>query len=127
MTELRITRGGDIRLFADGQELFGVMDLKAVSKNESREIREFLASSPIAVMKGKEKHEIHLSVLSLFSSDAFESGPFTLSAEDGGVSYDYEGCVVISRERGVSAGKNVVDKFIISAKSMKKRVVEDAG
>ena len=125
MTELRITRGGDIRLFIDGDELYGVIDFKAASKKEGYEIQEYLSGEPYCVVNTREKYEISLSVLSLFRSGEAEDG-FTLSVLDGGVCYDYENCTVIGCERDITAGKNVVDKYTLTAKSMRKRVIPNA-
>ena len=125
MTELRLTRSKDIVLYLNGEELYGVVGFRAISKSESREIHEYLSGEPYAVMKGKTVHEIRMSVLSLFSSFIMDEDGFTLTAVDGDARYDYSGCSVICRETEIKPGANVSVGYVIRAEKMTKRGISD--
>ncbi|MBR1535000.1 MAG: hypothetical protein IJ639_11575 [Ruminococcus sp.] len=127
MNELRITRSRDIELYAGEEQLFGVTDFVAKSSYESYPIREYLSGEAFEIVNGKISYEIKMSVLSLFRFEALEENGFTLSAVDGDVEYRYDGCTVTAHERDIKAGRNVVDIFTITAKSMRKQVRENAG
>ena len=126
MTEIRITRGSDIKMYVNGEPLYGVTDFKAVSVDETHEIREFLSSRPFDTFKTGENHELSLSALSLFNSDALDSDGYTLSVVDGDTVYDYEDCRTLRRERRVEADKYVSDVFTLRAQKMTKRRTQDA-
>jgi len=125
MTELRITRGSDIELYADGELLFGVTDFRAVSTGSSREIHEYLCSQPVVIVNSAEKHELTLSVLSLFNYNVFDNTGFTLSVVDGDTAYDYEGCSAVRCERRIQADKNVSDRYTLIATKLTKRGLAD--
>ena len=127
MTELRITRSRDIELYAGEEQLFGVTDFSAKETGESHPIREYLSGEPVAVVNSRSAYEIRMSMLSLLSFAAPDESGFILSAVDGDVVYCYEGCTVIGHERKIKAGKNVVDDYVIAAKSMRKQVRDNAG
>lgn len=127
MNELRITRSGDIELFAGEEQLFGVIDFSAKELYENYPIREYLSGEPYALINGRMNYELRLSVLSLFRNDLLVSDDLTLSVVDGDVTYRYEGCTVTRHERSVKAGKNVVDEYVLAAKSMRKQVNDRAG
>ncbi len=127
MNELRLTRSGDIELFAGEEQLFGVIDFSAKELYESYPIREYLSGEPVALINGRMNYELRLSVLSLFRSELLESNDLTLSVVDGDVTYRYEGCTVTRHDRSVKAGKNVVDEYVLAAKSMRKQVDDHAG
>lgn len=127
MTELRITRGGDIEMYIGEEQLFGVTDFHAKEVYEGYPIREYLSGEPYAIVNGRNTYEIRLSVLSLFRYSLLDEYGFTLSVRDGENVYFYDGCAVIKHERNIKAGKNVVDEFVISAKSLRKQVQENAG
>lgn len=127
MTELHITRSKDILLYIGEEQLFGVTDLRAVSVYESHPIREFLSGEPYAVVNGKIKYEIRMTVLSLFRASVLEQNGFEMSVVDGDTAYIYEGCTVVRHEQSIAAGKNVVDVFTIEAKGMRKQVQNNAG
>lgn len=127
MNELRITRSRDIELFVGEEQLFGVTDFVAKSSCESYPIREYLSGEALEIVNAKNSYEIRLSVLSLFRYEVIAENGFTLNAVDGDVVYSYEGCAVTGQERSIREGKNMVDVFTITAKSMRKQVREHAG
>lgn len=126
MTEYRITRSKDIELYIGEEQLFGVTDLASKSVYEEHPIREYLSGEPYATVNAKNAYEIRMSVLSLFSFSVPDGSPFSFRLIDGDAEYLYEGCMVIRHERSVEAGKNVVDKYVITAKNMRKQVQNDA-
>lgn len=127
MNEFRITRSKDIELFIGGEQLFGVTDFQSKATYESHPIREYLSGEAFAIVNGKMTYEIKMSVLSLFHFDVIDESGFCLSVVDSETVYVYEGCTVTDLERRINAGKNVVDTFSITAKSMRKQVAENAG
>ena len=127
MTELRITRSSDIELYINDEKLFGVTDFSAKAKYESHPIRECLSGEPFAIVNGKITYELRMTVLSLFRFAVTEELGFDLKVVDDEVVYIYEDCAVDCRDREIKAGKAVVDTFVITAKSMRKQVREDAG
>ncbi len=127
MNELRITRSRDIELYIGEEQLFGVTDFVAKTACESYPIREYLSGEAFEIVNGRISAEIRLSVLSLFRYEIIGENGFTLSAVDGEIVYSYEGCTVTGQERSIKEGKNVVDVFTITAKSMRRQVRENAG
>lgn len=127
MNELRITRSRDIELYIGEEQLFGVTDFVAKTACESYPIREYLSGEAYEIVNGRISAEIRLSVLSLFRYEIIGENGFTLNAVDGEIVYSYEGCTVTGQERSIKEGKNVVDVFTITAKSMRRQVRENAG
>lgn len=127
MNELRITRSKDIELFVGEEQLFGVTDFLSTAKDESYPIREYLSGEAFEIVNGKTTYEIRMSVLSLFRYEALDDSGFTLCVVDGDTVYSYEGCAVTGHERNIKAGRNVVDTFTLTAKTMRKQVAENAG
>lgn len=127
MNEFRITRSRDIELYIGEEQLFGVTDFQSKATYESYPIREYLSGEAFAIVNGRMTYEIKMSVLSLFNFDVLDESGFCLSVVDGDVIYVYEGCIITGIERRINAGKNVVDLFSITAKSMRKQVAENAG
>jgi hypothetical protein len=127
MTEFHLTRSKDIELYIGNEQLFGVTDFRARAEHEAYPIREYLSGEPVAIVNGKKKIELRMSVLSLFRYAVLDSEDFTLSLVDGDTVYSYEGCIVTVSERNIAAGKNVADTYVITAKSMRKQVLENAG
>lgn len=127
MTEFRITRSRDIELYVDDEQLFGVTEFRSRSLYESHKIREYLCGEPHAVVNGKTEYELRLSVLSLFRYAILDDADFSLRVVDEENDYIYDGCAVIRHDRCITAGKNVVDEYVIAAKSMRKQVRADAG
>lgn len=127
MNEFRITRSQDIGLYIGEEQLFGVTDFQSKAVYESYPIREYLSAEAFAIVNGRMTYEIKMSVLSLFNYDVIDDeNGFALSVVDGDVIYLYEGCTVTGIERRINAGRNVVDTFSITAKSMRKQVAENA-
>lgn len=118
MSVLHITRGKDIELYADGEQLFGVTDFSAVSDGSYHEIHEYLTSVPYDTVSNESGYHITLSVLSLFRYEVLTNGAFTLTVVDGGICYDYEGCRLIKRARDVKADRAVSDVYTIRAMSL---------
>ncbi len=127
MTEYHITRSRDIELYIGEEQLFGVTDFQAKSVYESHPIREYLSGEPYAAVNGRNTYEIRLRVLSMFRFGVLDADGFSLSVVDGETVCCYEGCAVTRHDRSVEAGKNVVDEFVITAKSMRKQVQTNAG
>lgn len=127
MNELRIIRGGDIALYIGEEQLFGVTGFYARAVSQRHPIREYLSGEPHALVGGGTSYEIRMSVLSLFRSGVADEDGFSIRVDDGETSYEYEDCAVLERIRDIKAGKNVVDEFVISAKTMRKQVHENAG
>lgn len=125
MTELRITRSGDILLYIGEEQLFGVIDFQARAVYDTHMIREYLSGEAHAIVNAETAYEIRMSVLSLFRFAVLETEGFILRVEDGEVVYCYEGCTVTKHDRDIKAGKTVVDEFVISAKRLRKQVRED--
>ena len=126
MKELRITRSKDIELYIGDEQLFGVIDFSSKEISESYPIREYLSGEPFELINGRSEYELRLSVLSLFRYAALDGGDLRLSIVDGDTTYLYEGCTVIRHDKSVKAGRNVVDEYVIAAKSMSE-VARDAG
>lgn len=126
MTELKITRGKDVELYADEEILFGVTEFVATGERKVKEIYEYLSGEPCATIENAPEYEIRLSVMSLFNYAVFDRERFTISVVDGDVCYVYEDCVAVRRERKVKASEPVCDSYHIKAKRMVKRVTDDA-
>ncbi len=127
MTDLRITRSRDIELYIGDEQLYGVTELSAKERYESYPIREYLSGEPFATVNGKTVFEIRMTVLSLFRYAVLEESGFDLKVVDGATVYCYEGCTVVGHDRGIKAGKLVVDEYLITAEHMRKQVAENAG
>ncbi len=127
MTDLRITRSRDIELYIGDEQLYGVTELSAKERYESYPIREYLSGEPFTTVNGKTVIEIRMTVLSLFRYAVLEESGFDLSVVDGETVYCYEGCTVVGHDRGIKAGKLVVDEYLITAEHMRKQVAENAG
>lgn len=127
MTELTVTRGRDIELYADGEMLYGVTRFRAVSRYDRREIREYLSSEPCAVIPAGESHELEIKALSLFRGAIPTDGSFTLTVVDSGVEYVYDNCVVVKCDRNVRGDKVLSDIYTVKAQSMTKRRTDYAG
>ena len=127
MTELIITRARDIRLYLNGEPMYGVTHFHAVSQIDRHEIREYLHDQPVAVLSTGERHGLTLRVLSLFRPSAMDEDGFMITAEDGDTAYDYQGCSVTRLERDAEGEKNLTDSYTIAAGKLTKRRLEDAG
>lgn len=126
MTELCITRGRDVGLFLDDQPLCGVTRFSAVSRLDRYEVYEYLCAAPYDAVPSGESHEIELTVLSLFADTIPARDGFTLSVEDNGAVYRYEGCSVTKREKDVSGDKAAITRYTVKAARMTKRGRENA-
>ena len=126
MSELRVVRGRDLELRLNGEELCGVTFFRAVSQNKANEIREYLSSDPVAVLPGAQRHEIELSALEMFGGAVPEGESFSLSVIDPDSEYVYEGCIVVRKERSLSAKGSLSVKYLIKAEKMTKRGISDA-
>lgn len=127
MTELCVTRGRDIDLYVDGEPLCGVTRLRAVSRTQRHELFEYLSAQPYEIVPEGQKHEITMTVLSLFADGIPAQGSFTLSVIDGETEYRYEGCIVTEHEKNIRGDQAVTDRLTVSAVSMTKRRRENAG
>lgn len=125
MNELKILRGGDIGLYIDGEELFGVVAFTATEKTESHAIYEYLSASPYDAVQQASAYEIRLSVLSLFDRQIAERCRFTLSVVEGDTRYCYEHCRVAEKRREAKENHNVGYTYLIQADKLVKQVKRD--
>ena len=127
MTELTVTRGRDIELYADGERLYGVTRFRAVSRINRHDIFEYLSGVPYDSVNAGESHELEIKALSLFRDALPTDRSFVLTAVDGGTEYSYSGCRVVKRDRNVRGDKLLNDVYTVKADSMTKRRISDDG
>lgn len=126
MNELTLTRGRDVGLYLDGELLCGVTRMHAISRYRRHEMYEYLSGEPYDTVPAGERHEIVLTVLSLFGGSIPMNGSFELKTTDGDTEYRYEGCTVTRCDRDVRGDQPVSDRWYITANRMTKRRVDHA-
>ncbi len=125
MSELRIVRGRDIHAAINGVELFGVTELDVTGGQKLHYVKEFLSSTPCAVLHSGCSYGIRLKTLSLFSYQIPMDKAFTLSVLDEEMLYIFEQCRVVKRHTNAQGDSGVKEVFQIEAQRMREQEIED--
>ena len=125
MSELRLIRGSDVKLYAGDTPLFGVTGMYAVKKSPFHEVYEYLSASPCDYIPQGEAYEIELSFLSLFDKQLPTDEPFTLQVVDGDSAYCYDNCRVIGQKTTLKGDDHAAEVFTVRADNMRKRRVTE--
>ena len=123
MNVLKISRGRDIDIEADGEMLFGVIDFSSEEKSEHDEIRTYLSGEPAANVSVRKEYRIILKALSLFDASGVEKENFTLTVKDGAAMYVYTQCRTVKRSRSAKPEKYITDTYEIIAGGFEKKEI----
>lgn len=121
MSELRIIRGTDVKLYVVNTPLFGVTAFSAVRKTAYHEVYEYLSAKPCERIPQGSYYEIKLSVMSLFDRQLPEEPGFVLRVVDGDTSYCYDNCRITGQRTKLNENDTAVEEFTIEADNMRKR------
>ena len=125
MSELRVVRGRDIRLFVNNDPLFGVISFFAKENRSYHAVREFLSSSPVEMVPQSAEYELKLRTMTLFGEQLPSDRAFTLSLVEDGEEFSYSGCRLIRTEQEADGGKIAGQVHSITANSFTRRVIDD--
>lgn len=125
MNELRLTRGRDIMIAANGERLFGVIRFSASEKTNYHSVQEYLSTDPCARLPLGSLHTIRLRVLSLFEGQISTQDSFTLCVRDEDEEYVYENCRVAESSCSAQGDQHAYREYIIEANQLIRREVED--
>ncbi len=125
MSELRIVRGTDIRMFADDTPLFGVTAFSAAEKPRYHEVYEYLSAQPCDFIRQDTQYEIKLWVMALFDQQLSCEKAFELRIIDDGAIYAYENCRIIENTTAVKGNGRAEAVFTLAADSMRRRCQTD--
>ena len=123
MNVLKITKGSDVTIKVNDEELCFVKDFSAKENRGSYEIQEFLADECFDVVNEKKDYTITLIALSMMDSSVFDLAPFTLDVLCDDVCYRYINCILKGKERVINGSKPITDKYVINATGL--RVIEN--
>lgn len=123
MNVLKVTKGSDVTIKVNGEELCFVTDFSAKENKKCYEIEEILADECFDIVNEKSDYTITIMALSMMDGACFENSSFTLDVLVDGVCYRYLSCVLNEKERVVNGSKPLTDKYVITAKGM--RVIDD--
>ena len=126
MSELRIVRGTDVKLYADDTPLFGVTAVSAKEKPSYHAVYEYLSAAPCEYIPQGSRYEIEISMMSLFSDQFSGKSGFVFRIADGETSYHYENCRVIEQKTVLDEKNLATERIILEADSMRKRCGSDA-
>lgn len=121
MNTLRITRGEDIELYADGELLCGVTDFSVREEKNYHEVYEYLREEPCERIATDSRYTIEMSILSMFHYEVLSADSFTISVIDGDTEYLYSGCRLQEHGRDIKARRRLTDRYIITADKMSER------
>lgn len=125
MNELRVVRGTDIRLFADGTPLFGITSFTAEEKPKFHEVYEYLNTKPCERIPQGVEYVICIGMMALFDRQLSECDGFSLTLVDGNVSYRYDGCHIVGRKTRLDGNDMATEEFTLKADQMTKQVTEN--
>lgn len=123
MNVLKITKGSDVTIKVNGEELCFVTDFSAKENKGSYEIEEILADECFDVINEKNDYTITIMALSMMDGSVFENAPFNLDVLCDNSCYRYLSCVLKEKERVINGSKPLTDKYVITAKGL--RVIDD--
>lgn len=125
MSELRIVRGTDVKLYVDDIPIFGVTDLSIVEKPLYHEVYEYLSALPCERVPQGTSYVIQMNMMSLFDKQLPKAPDFTLRVVDGSTAYCYYNCRITQRKTEMKGNGYVVEAFTVEADSMRKRWARD--
>lgn len=125
MSELRIVRGTDVKLFAENEPLFGVTEFSAVQKNSYYDVYEYLSCVPCERVPQGSHYELKLKFMALFDNQLPVGNGFSLCVADGNTAYYYENCRITERKTELKGNAKSVEVFTLEADRMRKAVIED--
>lgn len=125
MSELRIVRGTDVRLYVGDTPIFGVTAFSAVEKPLYHEVYEYLSAVPCERVPQGSSYVLQLSMMALFDKQLPTDPGFTLRVVDGSTAYCYYNCRITQRKTELKGNGNAVEVFSVEADSMRKRWARD--
>lgn len=125
MSELRVVRGRDIRMFVNNDTLFGVISFSAKEMRSYHAVREFLSASPVDMVPQGEEYELKLKTMTLFGDQLPSAATFKLRLIEDGEEFTYSGCRVTQTDQEADGGKIAGQVYIITADSFTRRVIDD--
>ena len=123
MNVLKVTKGSDVTIKVNDEELCFVTDFSAKENKKCYEIEEILCDECFDIVNEKSEHTITIMALSMMDGSRFDNSPFTLDVFVDGVCYRYLSCVLKEKVRDINGSKPLTDKYVITAKSL--RVIEN--
>ena len=123
MNVLKITKGSDVTIKVNDEELCFVTDFSAKENRGCYQIEEILSDECFDVVNEKKDYTITIMALSMMDGSVFESAPFTLDVLCDNSCYRYLSCALKEKERVVNGSKPLTDKYVITAKGL--RVIDD--
>lgn len=118
MNTVKLTKGKDMTISANGVALDFVTDFSAVQNTSFYEIVEFLSDEGYAVIPMKNTYTIELTALCDMNSAELYKNGFTISAAYGDVTHIYRHCTLKSVQRISKPTQNITEKYTICAKDM---------
>ena len=118
MNTLRISKGKDIKICADGEQLFFVTDFFAEENVGRYKISEFMSMDEVDSIVLKKNYKLTLTALSHLNSRVFSNDNFTVTVYDIDKVYEYSDCHLECKKRQVSQNKPVVDVYTIVASKL---------
>lgn len=122
MNTLKITKGEDVKISVNYDELYFVTDFSAKEVTDFYKIEEMLSQNVVDYLKMKTAYVLTLTALSHFDSSVFDKDNFTLTINVDGLFYRYFGCRLVKKERDIKPKKAITDKYTLIASQM--RVME---
>ena len=125
MSELRIVRGTDIKLYVADTPIFGVTEINIVEKPLYHEVYEYLSTLPCERVPQGTGYVIHMKMMSLFDKQLPTEPGFILRVVDGRSSYCYYNCRITQRKTELKGNGSAVEAFTVEADRMRKRWARD--
>lgn len=125
MSELRIVRGTDVKLYIADMPIFGVAALTITEKPLYHEVYEYLSAKPCERVPQGSAYVMQLSMMTLFDKQLPTEPGFTLRVVDGSSAYCYYNCRITQHKTELKGNGNAVEVFTVEADSMRKRWARD--
>lgn len=118
MNALRISKGKDIKLCVDDEQLCFVTDFSAKEISDSYPVSEILSDIYVAQLPLKKHYVICITALSHLDEKVFDKADFVLSVEIENTKYVYKNCVLKEKQKDVNGAKPIVTKYTLAASEL---------
>ncbi|MBQ2970934.1 MAG: hypothetical protein IJO20_05685 [Ruminococcus sp.] len=119
MNTLRISKGSDISIKINFEDVYFIKEFCAKEIADVYKIEEMLSDTEVDFVRYKKGYVLSITALSHFDSSVLNRDGFTLSVDDGESRYDYYNCYLKERVRDINGNKPITDKYTIIAQSMR--------
>ena len=119
MNTLNISKGSDVSMKVDFNDVYFIKEFSAKEIADVYKIEEMLSDTEVDFVRYKKGYLLSITALSHFDSSVFKRDGFTLTVYVGDSRYDYYNCHLKERVRDINGGKPIMDKYTIIAQAMR--------